>query len=150
MCDVAVASVVVPAASLAIFNMYCSINFIISCLIAVMDKIDKFLREAGGTSLAHDGVFNNAYVLATADSAAARARIAEFNSAFTAWYGKVRRCSDLDTMHRPSVGSARAFPRPCVLPSNSKIWVGAPLIHELHLSFRTPVQDAQRSSWRGS
>lgn len=77
-----------------------------------MDKIDKFVREAGGTSLAHDGVFNNAYVLATEDSAAARARIAEFNSAFTAWYGKVCRCSDLVSTHRASLGSARAFPRP--------------------------------------
>ncbi len=62
-----------------------------TAMMAVMDKIDSFVREAGGKSLANDGVFNNAYVLATADSAAARARLAEFNEAFTAWYGKVRR-----------------------------------------------------------
>ena len=55
-----------------------------------MNKIDSFVREAGGKSLAHDGVFNNAYVLATADSAASRARLAEFNEGFTAWYGEVR------------------------------------------------------------
>eukprot|EP01052_Picozoa_sp_SAG31_P025160 SAG31_NODE_2191_length_6228_cov_2.962806_4_plen_164_part_00 len=64
---------------------------------AILDKIDAFVKEAGGTSLAHDGVFNNAYVLAaTGDTEASRARIAEFNKNFTAWYGAVRtpsRCS---------------------------------------------------------
>ena len=50
-----------------------------------------FVVEAGGSGLAADGVFNNAYVLATEDSDAARARIAEFNAAFTAWYGDAAR-----------------------------------------------------------
>ena len=58
---------------------------------AILDKIDGFVKEAGGTSLAHDGVFNNAYVLAAVgDTAASRARIAEFNQNFIAWYGEVR------------------------------------------------------------
>jgi hypothetical protein len=57
---------------------------------AVLDKIDGFVEEAGGTSLAHDGVFNNAYVLAaTGDTSASRAHIAEFNENFIAWYGEV-------------------------------------------------------------
>ena len=30
---------------------------------AVLDKIDGFVKAAGGTSLKQDGVFNNAYVL---------------------------------------------------------------------------------------
>ena len=46
---------------------------------------------AGGTSLKHDGVFNNAYVLAqTGDTPGARARIVEFNKNFIRWYGEVR------------------------------------------------------------
>lgn len=58
---------------------------------AVLDQIDGFVKEAGGTSLKVDGVFNSAYVLATEDSAASRARIAEFNKHFIAWYGEADR-----------------------------------------------------------
>ena len=84
---------------------------------AVMDKIDSFVREAGGKSLANDGVFNNAYVLATADSAAARARIAEFNEAFTAWYGEV--CRSIHHCTLSSVGSWCSLARLLVLYGSS-------------------------------
>ena len=58
---------------------------------AILDKIDLYVKEAGGTSLKADGVFNNAYVLATDDAAASRTRIAEFNPNFIAWYGDAAR-----------------------------------------------------------
>ena len=50
----------------------------------------------------HDGVFNNAYVLAaTGDSEASRGRIAEFNKNFITWYGEVR--PDPTALHRPEL-----------------------------------------------
>eukprot|EP01051_Picozoa_sp_SAG22_P009898 SAG22_NODE_858_length_6831_cov_25.965538_2_plen_138_part_00 len=58
---------------------------------AILDTIDGHIQAAGGTGLKADGVFNNAYVLAGADQPAARARIADFNTAFTGWYGEVPR-----------------------------------------------------------
>ena len=44
------------------------------------------VAQGGGTSLKVDGVYNNAYVLATEDSAAARARLSSFvNTAMGSW-----------------------------------------------------------------
>ena len=53
---------------------------------ALLDTLDSRIKEAGGNGLKQDGVFNNAYIVAGADSAANRAWIQEFNGAFSAWY----------------------------------------------------------------
>jgi hypothetical protein len=58
---------------------------------AILDQINVFVAQAGGTSLKADGVYNNAYVLATEDSAASRARLSEFNTHFIGWYGDTAR-----------------------------------------------------------
>ena len=79
-----------------------------------------FVVEAGGSGLAADGVFNNAYVLATEDSDAARARIAEFNGAFTAWYGEAARPG---RTARPGGGAAASRPRKPSAPSMQAGWL---------------------------
>ena len=53
---------------------------------ALLDTLDSRIKEAGGNGLKQDGVFNNAYIVAGADSATNRAWIQEFNGAFSAWY----------------------------------------------------------------
>ena len=53
---------------------------------ALLDTLDSRIKEAGGNGLKQDGVFNNAYIVAGADSAANRAWIQEFNGAFSTWY----------------------------------------------------------------
>jgi hypothetical protein len=53
---------------------------------AILDGVDARVKEAGGTGLKADGVFNNAYIGAGADSAANRDSLAAFNPAFTQWY----------------------------------------------------------------
>ena len=53
---------------------------------ALLDTLDSRIKEAGGNGLKQDGVFNNAYIVAGADSAANRAWIQEFNGSFSAWY----------------------------------------------------------------
>jgi enamine deaminase RidA (YjgF/YER057c/UK114 family) len=53
---------------------------------ALLDSLDSRIKEAGGNGLKQDGVFNNAYIVAGADSAASRAWIQEFNTSFSAWY----------------------------------------------------------------
>jgi len=53
---------------------------------ALLDTLDSRIKEAGGDGLKQDGVFNNAYIVAGADSAASRAWIQKFNTSFSAWY----------------------------------------------------------------
>ena len=53
---------------------------------AILDTIDARVREAGGSGLKTDGVFNNAYVVAGADSKANRDAFAAFNPSFIKWY----------------------------------------------------------------
>lgn len=53
----------------------------------VLGTIDARVREAGGAGLVEDGVFNNAYVVAGADSKANRAALQTFNSSFSGYYG---------------------------------------------------------------
>ena len=51
-----------------------------------LSTLDARIRAAGGNGLKEDGIFNNAYVVAGADSPANRAWIQEFNASFSAWY----------------------------------------------------------------
>ena len=51
-----------------------------------LDTLDARIKEAGGAGLKEDGVFNNAYIVAGADSAQNRAAIATFNESFSAYY----------------------------------------------------------------
>lgn len=51
-----------------------------------LSTLDARIKAAGGNGLKEDGIFNNAYVVAGADSAANRAWIQEFNASFSAWY----------------------------------------------------------------
>lgn len=53
---------------------------------AILDGIDARVKEAGGTGLKADGVFNNAYIAAGADSKANRDSLGAFNPSFTKWY----------------------------------------------------------------
>lgn len=53
----------------------------------ILGAIDARVREAGGAGLKQDGVFNNAFVVAGADSAANRAALKAFNASFSAYYG---------------------------------------------------------------
>ena len=53
---------------------------------AILDGVDARVKEAGGESLKADGVFNNAYISAGADSKANRDSLSNFNPAFTQWY----------------------------------------------------------------
>ena len=52
----------------------------------LLGTLDSRIKEAGGSGLKQDGIFNNAYVVASADSAASRTWLQEFNSSFSAWY----------------------------------------------------------------
>ena len=51
-----------------------------------LDMIDARVKEAGGQGLKENGIFNNAYISAGADSAANRAGIGIFNESFSAYY----------------------------------------------------------------
>jgi hypothetical protein len=53
---------------------------------AVLGDVDARIRAAGGHGLRQDGVFNNAYVVAGADSTANRASLQAFNASFSAYY----------------------------------------------------------------
>jgi hypothetical protein len=53
---------------------------------AILDGVDARVKEAGGAGLKANGVFNNAYVVAGADSKANRESLATFNPSFTGWY----------------------------------------------------------------
>ena len=52
----------------------------------ILDTIDGYVREAGGAGLKEDGVFNNAYVVAGADSEVSRERLTSFNGLFSGYY----------------------------------------------------------------
>ena len=52
-----------------------------------LDTLDARIKEAGGAGLKEDGVFNNAYIVAGADSAQNRAGLVAFNESFSAYYG---------------------------------------------------------------
>jgi enamine deaminase RidA (YjgF/YER057c/UK114 family) len=60
---------------------------------AVLTAADARVREAGGRGLKEDGVFNNAYVVATDATASGRAGMPTFNAAFGAFYAGARPCS---------------------------------------------------------
>ncbi len=55
----------------------------------ILDTIDGYVREAGGAGLKEDGVFNNAYVVAGADSEVSRERLTSFNGLFSGYYESV-------------------------------------------------------------
>ena len=52
----------------------------------MLGTLDARIKAAGGNGLKEDGIFNNAYVVAGDDSAAARAWIQTFNASFSAYY----------------------------------------------------------------
>jgi enamine deaminase RidA (YjgF/YER057c/UK114 family) len=60
---------------------------------AMLNTIDARVKEAGGTGLKEDGVFNNAYVVAADASEAGRAGMAPFNGAYIAYYDGIAPCS---------------------------------------------------------
>ncbi|MBT3345792.1 MAG: hypothetical protein HN712_09730 [Gemmatimonadetes bacterium] len=53
---------------------------------AILDGVDARVKEAGGEGLKANGVFNNAYIAAGADSKANRDSLGKFNPSFTKWY----------------------------------------------------------------
>ena len=53
---------------------------------AILDGVDERVKQAGGEGLKANGVFNNAYIAAGADSKANRDSLAAFNPSFTKWY----------------------------------------------------------------
>ena len=59
----------------------------------VLDTIDARVKEAGGQGLKEDGVFNNAYAVATDASEASRSSLATFNEGYNAYYGGVAPCA---------------------------------------------------------
>jgi len=59
----------------------------------ILSTVDARVREAGGTGLKENGVFNNAYVVAADASEAGRAGMASFNTAFGAYYAGTSPCS---------------------------------------------------------
>jgi len=52
----------------------------------ILGTIDARVKEAGGTGLKEDGVFNNAYVVAGSDTQATRDSLVKFNTSFSAYY----------------------------------------------------------------
>ena len=52
----------------------------------LLTSIDSSVKEAGGTGLVEDGVFNNAYIVAGADRAANRESLVTFNTSFSGYY----------------------------------------------------------------
>ena len=52
----------------------------------ILGTIDTRVKEAGGTGLKEDGVFNNAYVVAGSDIQANRDSLVNFNTSFSAYY----------------------------------------------------------------
>ena len=52
----------------------------------ILSTLDARVCEAGGRGLKQDGVFNNAYVVATADTESSRASFAAFNASFSGYY----------------------------------------------------------------
>lgn len=52
----------------------------------ILGAVDGRIKEAGGRGLKEDGVFNNAYVGAGADTAANREALKRFNATFSAYY----------------------------------------------------------------
>ncbi len=53
---------------------------------AQLSTIDARIKEAGGQGLKENGIFNNAYISAGADSAANRSSLVKFNESFSAYY----------------------------------------------------------------
>ena len=53
---------------------------------AQLSTLDARIKEAGGAGLKEDGIFNNAYISAGADSAQNRESLASFNESFSAYY----------------------------------------------------------------
>ncbi|MBS14517.1 MAG: hypothetical protein CME19_23380 [Gemmatimonadetes bacterium] len=53
---------------------------------AILGTIDSRLKEAGGTGLKENGIFNNAYIVAKDSKEASRQWLADFNTSFTAYY----------------------------------------------------------------
>jgi len=52
----------------------------------ILSTLDGRVCEAGGRGLKQDGVFNNAYVVATADTESSRAAFTAFNTSFSGYY----------------------------------------------------------------
>ena len=52
----------------------------------MLATIDGRVKEAGGSGLKEDGVFNNAFVVAGTDSAASRDSLGNFNASYTDYY----------------------------------------------------------------
>ncbi len=52
----------------------------------ILGTIDRRVKEAGGTGLKEDGVFNNAYIGAGDDTQANRDSLVSFNTSFSAYY----------------------------------------------------------------
>ena len=52
----------------------------------ILNSIDASVKEAGGRGLKEDGIFNNAYVVATDDLEASKEALATFNPSFSAYY----------------------------------------------------------------
>lgn len=52
----------------------------------ILGTVDTRIREAGGTGLKENGIFNNAYVVAGSDSDANSASLQTFNKSFSGYY----------------------------------------------------------------
>jgi enamine deaminase RidA (YjgF/YER057c/UK114 family) len=52
----------------------------------ILSTIDGHIKSAGGEGLKENGVFNNAYIVAGADSKESRARLVAFNEQFSSYY----------------------------------------------------------------
>ena len=52
----------------------------------ILGQIDDRIKEAGGTGLKENGIFNNAYIVARDTTEGSRAWLGEFNESFTKWY----------------------------------------------------------------
>lgn len=60
---------------------------------AILDTIDARIKEAGGQGLKENGVFNNAYVVASDGSDAGRAGMGPFNEGYNAYFKGAAACS---------------------------------------------------------
>lgn len=52
----------------------------------ILETIDGRIKEAGGSGLKENGIFNNAYIVAKDSSEASRQWIVDFNTSFTGYY----------------------------------------------------------------
>ncbi|MBT3604468.1 MAG: hypothetical protein HN521_15540, partial [Candidatus Latescibacteria bacterium] len=52
----------------------------------ILNTIDGHIKSAGGQGLKENGVFNNAYIVAGANTEESRARLTTFNEQFSGYY----------------------------------------------------------------